>query len=152
MPVKRLSQSMIALLVGSVLALASLPCIAADTNFTKGTNQMAGGNGLFGQVYTLVSSDGFGPINFEILSAGYSVERVNMETSNSCSPKVGEKLLIIHYRIKNPNTADLYYSGRNLFQAVDADNNLIQDSGNSRRATATQRVSDTIKPGPCYRR
>ena len=115
--------------------------------YTKGTQQMAGSNGLFGQTYTLVSADGFGPVNFTLISAEYSVERISMDQGNLYAPKAGEKLLVIHYRLKNPNTADMYYSSRNLFQAVDSNNNTIQDSGTSRRASATQMVADTMKPG-----
>lgn len=140
------------LLITSAAMLASMPAGAdaakkKSSYGVKGTSQMAGSTGLFGQTYTLVSSDGFGPINFTLVSAEYSVEPMNMAVGSFYAPKAGEKLLVIHYRFKNPNSSGLYYSSRPLFQAVDANNNTIQDSGYQRRLSEKAMVADTMDPG-----
>jgi hypothetical protein len=140
------------LLCGALLSLGLTSTASAAVKkqlktYTKGTAEMAGGNGQFGQTYTVVSSDGFGPVNFTILSAQYSVEQASMSPSYTYAPKVAEKLLVIHYRMKNPNSTDMYYSSRSLFQAVDANNNLIDDCGYSRRESEKDSVAATMKPG-----
>ena len=114
---------------------------------TLGTTQMAGGDGQFGQTYTFTNGGQFGPINMTLKSAEYSVERINMAPGNSYAPKAGEKLLILHYRIKNPNKSDLYYSGGTLFQTVDANNATHDDSGDSRRESEQAKVAVSMKPG-----
>ena len=114
---------------------------------TKGTTQMAGGQGQFGATYTVTDGGGYGPINFTLKSAEYSIERLNIQPGTSFAPKTGEKLLIIHYRIKNPNNRDLYFSSRELFQIVDGNNNTLRDIGFSRRESEKQPVQFTMKPG-----
>jgi hypothetical protein len=92
--------------------MATTPMTRSQQNQTKGTDQVAGGVGQFGTTYTLVSSDGFGPVNFTLLSAAYSLSPISMKPGDNYAPKQNEKLMVIHYRIKNPNTTDMYYSGR----------------------------------------
>jgi hypothetical protein len=113
---------------------------------TKGTQQMAGGQGAFGTTYTLTDGD-WGPINFTIKSVEYSVARVCMSPTEMYAPKANEKLIVIHYRIKNPNSSDFYYSGRSLFQTVDTNNTTLDDCADSRRESETQPISISIKPG-----
>lgn len=141
---------LVLLLCFSLLAVALTPSHAQTTKkkvYTKGTQQMAGGNGLFGQTYTVVGPGDYGPINFTLLGAEYSVARFCMSSGSEYAPKADEKLLVIHYRVKNPNTTDMYFGSRGFFQAVDANDNTIQDCGDSRRADSTQTVGETIKPG-----
>lgn len=139
------------LLAGSLCLVAAMTPAGAvpkkPSIGVKGTNQMSGSAALFGQTYTVVSSDGFGPVNFTLVSAEYSAERINMSNTNSYAPKANEKLLVIHYRFKNPTSSDMYYSGRHLFQAVDPNNNTIQDSGDSRRLSEKATIVETMKPG-----
>jgi len=113
----------------------------------KGTTQMAGGEGVFGTTYTVIDGGGYGPVNFTLKSAEYSVERINLGPGISRTPKVGEKLLVIHYRLKNPKKTDLYFSSRNLFQIVDSNGNTIEDLGYSRRESEQDVVKFTMKPG-----
>jgi len=109
---------------------------------------MPGGIGQFGQTYTLTSSDGFGPVNFTLLSANYSVLRVCMKPGGNYVPSYDQKMLVIHYKLKNPTQADMYYSGRPLFQAVDAKNNLVEDIAESRQESdSKEAVGATMKPG-----
>ena len=114
---------------------------------TLGTTQMAGGDGQFGQTYTLTDGNGYGPFNFTIKSAEYSVARINMAPGNSYAPKADEKLLVIHYRIKNPNKEDFYYSSSGFFQTVDGSNTTQDDAGNIRRESERATIGVQIKPG-----
>jgi hypothetical protein len=114
---------------------------------TLGTTQMAGGDGQIGQTYTLTDDNGYGPFNFTIKSMEYSVAPINMAPGNSCAPKVDEKLLVIHYRIKNPNKDDFYYSGNPFFQTVDANNETKDASGNVRRESEHDVIGVQVKPG-----
>jgi len=137
------------LAVGAILALNAIGTTPThrQQNQTKGTAQMAGGLGQFGVTYTLTTTDQYGPVNFTLVSANYSVERVSMKPNENTAPSANQKLLIIHYRLKNPNKGDLYYSGRGLFQAVDSNNNLIDDIGESRRDSDIKVLDATMKPG-----
>ena len=108
---------------------------------------MAGGDGVFGETYTVTDTNQFGPVNFTLLSAEYSVGRFNLTNDTTYAPKAGEKLLILRYRLKNPNTADLYYSSRSLFQTVTSDDQTREDSGQSRREGQKEIIAAEIKPG-----
>lgn len=134
----------------ALFTLALAPGLAQSATkkvYTKGTQQMAGGNGLFGQTYTLVGPGDYGPINFTVLSAWYSVARFSMNDGNIYAPKANEKLVVIHFRVKNPNKNDFYFGSGGFFQAVDAQDNTIQDCNECRRVDADHTVGDTIKPG-----
>ena len=132
----------------ATLAPATARTKQTGQNEIKGTSQMPGGMGQFGQTYTLVSSDGFGPVNFTLVSANYSVVRVSMKPGDNYIPLYNQKLLVIHYKLKNPNQSDMYYSSRSLFQAVDAKNNLIEDTGDSRQdSDSKEMIGATMKPG-----
>lgn len=115
---------------------------------TLGTKQMAGGDGHFGQTYTL--TDGGDPLNYTITSAEYALGRVNFADSGTDAVNSDEKFFIIHYRIKNPNKQDSAYSSNGtscLFQTVDADNATAKESGNDRRENERKLVDVTLKPG-----
>ena len=114
---------------------------------TLGTHQMAGGDGVFGETYTVTNGGQYGPVNLTLTGAEYSVTRFNMSADDLVAPKVGEKLLVVHYRLKNPNTSDLYYSGGHLFQTVTSDDQTADDSGTSRREGSKEKVAMTMKPG-----
>jgi len=134
-----------------LLALCALrPTLVAlspitPQNQVKGTAPMPGGLGKFGQTYT-VSKEGT-PMNFTILSAQYSLDTYNIKSSAAQMVDTTHKLLVIHYRIKNPNKADMYVTSWPLFQAVDSNDTTTQDAGESRRATDKESLSLTLKPG-----
>jgi len=113
----------------------------------KGTQQMAGGQGAFGVTYTLIDGGGWGPINFTIKSVEYTVARVSISPTWMYAPKANEKIMLIRYRVKNPNSEDFYYSGRHLFQTVDLNDTTLDDCGDSRRESETQPIAVSIKPG-----
>ena len=157
----------LAFLAGSLCtALALLPADAAPSKKpakkthtaqsipakpdTKGTQQMAGGDGIFGETYTVTDGNGYGPFNFTLVSAEYSVERLNFAPGTFAMPKAGEKLLVLHYRVKNPNTSDFYFKPGELFQTVAADDQTRDDFEYSRRASQKSTTEDTFKPGQGY--
>jgi hypothetical protein len=117
----------------------------AQDNTTKGTDELAGATGKFGQVYTV--EDNGTLYNIAVTGAEFSVAPFSMNADNTQAVNVDQKLLVIHYRIKNPNKSDLYVTSWPLFQAVDADNNTIQDSGYSRRDSEKKGFEQTLKPG-----
>ena len=117
---------------------------------TLGTQQMAGGEGVFGETYTVSDDGSYGPMNFTLTSAEYTTERLPFSPDFAAIPKVGEKLLVLHYRIKNPNTSDLYFRPSQLFQTVAADGLTRSDAEYSRRLTQRIAVADTLKPGQGY--
>lgn len=113
-----------------------------------GTPQMAGGDGHFGQTYTLTDGNGIGPYNFTLTSAEYAVGRHNKDDSNSYAVPTGQKFLIIHYRVKNPTKQDFDYYPGPFFQTVDADGTTVDSSGDERRTSQHQAFGEiTLKPG-----
>lgn len=80
----------------------------ATHNAVKGQSQMAGGNGQFGQIYTL--DDGF---NFEILAAHYTMDPFPAYEYQIAGPD--QKVLVIELALKNANPSDkgaLYPGGQ----------------------------------------
>ncbi len=118
---------------------------------TRGTHQMAGGEGVFGETYTVSDGGGgYGPMNFTLTSAEYTTERLPFSPDFAAIPKIGEKLLVLHYRVKNPNTADFYFKPSQLFQTVAADGLTRSDAEQSRRLMQKITLADTLKPGQGY--
>ncbi|BDI28636.1 hypothetical protein CCAX7_006870 [Capsulimonas corticalis] len=110
---------------------------------TRGTHQMAGGEGVFGQTYTLKD----GP-NFTLTSAEYSVARVNLSAGGALVPKADEKLLVLHFRAKNPRKDDLYLGGTFIgFQTVAADGKTRDDSQYIIHTGDKDSLAVTLKPG-----
>jgi len=140
------------LLIGAIAAMAASPVASSAAKkakkpvvATKGTTQMHGGYGQFGTTYTLM--DNGTPVNFTLMSAEYTVEPYNAHVGGFDASNVDQKLLVIHYRIKNPNKEDLYRSASTFFQVVDANNNTIEDTGDVRRESEKENLSITLKPG-----
>lgn len=138
------------ILLGAIAVIAAAPAANAVVKkhpkvYTKGTTQMPGGYGRFGQTYTL--NDGGPLINFTLMSAEYTVEPYNFRPGTFINSNVSNKLLVIHYRIKNPNKDDLYVSAGGLFQVVDSNNNTTNDSGDQRRLSEKVGLGIKLKPG-----
>lgn len=111
------------------------PVKAQDTS--RGVQQMQGGDGVFGTVYTLNND-----FNFEILSARYSVEPFN--SYSSIVPAKDEKLLLLTVAIKNAASQDEGYNPEaNTFTAVDT---ADQDYQGWDYRLASQSVSDSFYP------
>jgi hypothetical protein len=114
---------------------------------TSGTAQMAGGDGRFGTVYTLTDNNG-GLLNVNLVSAAYSVTRHDIAPGETLVPKAGDKLLILHLRIKNPKPGDQYVSGTTLtFASVASDGQTRQHGDDMRLETAKAPLQDMLKPG-----
>lgn len=108
-----------------------------------GTTQLAGGEGELGKTYTLGKRD---PLNFTLRSAEFTVSRVTIGTT-VYAPKAGEKLLVLHYTVQNPQKQEENLSWRSFkFTAVDSkDVNQVFDSYVAREGT-TESLDVSLKP------
>jgi hypothetical protein len=114
---------------------------------TAGTKQMPGGNALFGTTYTFL--DNGARMNIRLVRAEYSVTRFSDQPAGGLIPKAGEKLIILHFLIKNPQPVDQYISGQTLpFETVGTNDETRKHSECYRRmAGAREPLNNTIKPG-----
>jgi|SRR5579872_1213764 len=145
------------ILVGLILAMISISsCLMAQSakkpaqrpgDATKGTSQLAGGDCLIGTTYTFTDRNG-GDLNAKIASIEYSVTRFNIDAGTVVVPKAGEKLIILHWVIKNPNKSD-HYVGRNVlpYCTVAADGVTRDHNDYWRLSSAKTAVELTLKPG-----
>jgi hypothetical protein len=108
--------------------------------FTKGQGQLAGGNGIFGQVYSLKS--GF---NFEILSAKYSLEPYDAYSSFSSGD--GKKLLILDIAIKNNQSSDNFFNDEGMFTVEDSTGQLYGSHSQRLVSLGTKGVNTNLRPG-----
>ena len=106
-----------------------------------------GGDGVFGTAYTVSDGGEYGPISITLLRAEYSAGHFNIAGRETVVPKPDEKLLILHYRVKNPNPSNFFFASRPLFQTIDADEQMREDIGESRREDQKEKVSAMLKPG-----
>ena len=112
-----------------------------------GTHQMPGTNAQFGEVYTARSGDA-APINFAITGAEYTVAPVWISQGNSAVAKPDEKIVAVHYRVKNPGKTDYYYDGAFPVHIVDSRNETIDAIDNvGRSMNGTDEFGATLKPG-----
>ena len=111
---------------------------------TLGTKQMAGGEARFGQTYTYATE---APWNLTIKSVDYEVGRFNLWASNHGAPMADQKIMAIHYRIKNPSPHDQYFTGNALFQTVDGNNTTQDIPRETRRESEKDGFGQQIKPG-----
>jgi hypothetical protein len=125
--------------------MGAVQAIAQDKVYTKGTAPMPGGMGKFGQTYTVLQGDT--PVNITITGAEYTVGQFNIKNDQEVEPDADHKMLLIHFKLKNPNPNDLYISSQNFFQVVDSQNNTIDDGGDCRQETDKGTLDVTLKPG-----
>jgi len=111
-------------------------------NTSRGTQQMKGGDGVFGTVYTLDDNS----TNFEILSARYSIEPFNSYSMPIATND--QKLLILTVAIKNSGTSDLGFNPeQTTFTAVDDANQNYQGWDYRQASKAGDSFYPTLKPG-----
>lgn len=113
---------------------------------SQGTQQMAGGDGVFGTVYTMVNgSDNH--YNLQFIRARYTLEPHN-DYSGSM-PMPDQKLFILTFAVKNPNKDhDLDLGGIDITLVDENDNNYALGSGTTRiAANGTKEAYITLKPG-----
>lgn len=85
-----------------------------------GTVQLAGGDGVFGTVYSIKKE---GTLYFRLKSAEYTTDQVVMGDALYV-PKSDEKLLVLHFTVQNPQKSEQYVRWDSLnFTAVDSMNN-----------------------------
>ena len=113
-----------------------------DGGQSRGTTQVAGGDGVFGTVYTL--NDGF---NFTILSTKYTIESHN--DYDGTMAQTDEKLLWITFAVKNSDKdRDLSGGGLDVTLVDDHDQNFTPRSGSVMLTSrGRQEISFTLKPG-----
>ncbi len=91
------------MLLAAVLGLSTLNALAAPksnkSGSAKGQEQMKGGEGAFGAIYT--TKDDF---NLQLISAQYSLEPHNDYAGTM--PSEEEKLVVITYAIKNSRSSE----------------------------------------------
>lgn len=138
----------------SLLTLTAIPHpVMAQTNKkkqpglgTSGTDQMKGGDALVGTTYTFADNGML--VNCKLVSIEYSVKRFNVTGSNCIVPKVGEKLIILHWTVQNAGHGDQYLGGQFLPFATVAKDDQTRNNGNyCRLASAKDRLAITLKPG-----
>lgn len=109
----------------------------------QGEGQLAGGEGRLGQAYAIGQRS---PLNFTLRSAAYSVRPVALGP-NTIAPNADEKLLVLRYRVQNPQKGDVtYYWGDLKFTAVDAQDGNHTLNFNVAREGTTEHLQITLKP------
>ena len=108
-------------------------------NQTRGQGQVAGGDGVFGTTYTL--NDG---LNFQIISARYSVEPYNAYETDIA--RTDEKFLILTVSIKNTNTSDMFTGGEE-FTVVDEKEQNYQGHNYRLNSLGIGGFGPNLKPG-----
>lgn len=129
---------------GTVFAANPAKKAATKAPGVKGQQQVAGGDGVFGQTYTMQS--GF---NYTLVSAEYSVARVC--ASEALVPEADEKLVVLHFKIKNANPEDEWFnSGNHAYKAVDTDGEDHEGGTDTGRTLTGKQPEFTLKPGQGY--
>ena len=114
---------------------------------SKGVSQMAGGTGKFGVTYTLTDNNGL-LINYTILSAAYKIEPCWCAPSGAYAPNSTQKVLEVHYKVKNPQSTDEYFNGSDYIQVIDQlDETLTTHDGTGRNVITDDNAAATLKPG-----
>jgi hypothetical protein len=109
-------------------------------NEVRGTQQMTGAVGRFGEIYTLKS--GF---NFQIVSAHYSLAPYNAYSQVYVGSD--QKLLILQIAIKNSGKQDAYYdTTSHTFTAVDQNNQNHMGDNYLLTSMGNKQPNFTIKP------
>ncbi|MVN86461.1 hypothetical protein GO986_06750 [Deinococcus sp. HMF7620] len=115
----------------------------APPRVVLGTTQQDGVAAKLGETFTLGKAS---PLNFTLLSADYSVGRVVIGNT-VYFPKVGEKLLVLHYTVHNPQSRDVRYYWPDLtFTAVDAQDRNYPFAQAVAREGTSERLELNLKP------
>lgn len=108
-----------------------------------GTTQQDGAPAKLGETFTLGKAS---PLNFTLLKAEYSVGRVVIGNT-VYYPQVGEKLLVLHDTVHNPQKKDVRYYWADLkFAAVDAQDRTHEFVQAVAREGTTERLELSLKP------
>lgn len=132
-------------------ALLSLPgtlALAGNTPSTtvQGTNQLAGGDAKLNQTVTLYPGTSEA-MNFTLKSAEYAVGHWLTADKNDFLPKAGEKLLILHATIQNPQKGDHAFRGDHVaMTGVDSKNTEVKPEWSCYDEKTHAVVEMTFKP------
>lgn len=92
---------------------------APKASAPKPSVQLAGDNGMFGRVYSILKDR---PLYFRLKSAEYTTDHV-VVGEKVYFPKANEKLLVLHFTIQNPQRSNAFVRADSLkFNVVDAMN------------------------------
>ncbi|MHB8997097.1 MAG: DUF4352 domain-containing protein [Armatimonadota bacterium] len=116
----------------------------------SGTAQLAGDNGVLGQVYTIRKRE---PLYFSLKSAEYTLDQVRLG-DQTVTPTADEKLLVLHFTVQNPLKTEQYVRWDSLrFTAVDAHNVNHEAEYHWGDPANEAAISQDLKPAqtlPCY--
>lgn len=127
------------------LALGLTTALAQNTA-VQGTNQLAGGDAKLGQTITLYPGTDQA-MNFTLGSADYTVGHWFDTDKNDYLPKVGEKLLILHATVQNPQKVEHFWRGDGFdITGVDSKNTEVKPEWNWFDEKTHSPVSMTFKP------
>jgi len=106
----------------------------------KGRQQLAGGAGTFGTVYSLKRQ-----FNFAILAARYQVEP--FVAPGTLVAETGEKLLVLDIAIKNTKAEDHFFDPDGLFTLVDSSGTQYTDQSTALTSKGAGETNLTLRPG-----
>lgn len=117
------------------------PVKVAPGDMSRGAHQLAGGDGVFGTIYTLQNS-----FNYEILGAKYTVEPHN--DYNGTQAARDEKLVWITFAIKNSGTSPDAWGTPEITLVDDNNQNYTSGSGTTQLASQGSKGSfGSLLPG-----
>lgn len=149
---KTLRTVCIAVIIAAISITAAFGAAAkpAAKPSALGTTQLAGGWGEFGKEYTVGKNN---PINIIMKSAEFTVGQVRIG-DNIFYPKAEEKMLVLHYTMRNPQKEEIEaYPETWQFTVVDATNTNREYLYEVGMETNKSRLEAMIKPAQkieCY--
>lgn len=131
----------------TVLTLALLspavPGSLAQTPILQGTVPLAGVAAVPRQPYTIGRTS---PLNFTLLKAEFSVSRVVIG-KEVVTPQADQKLLVLTFRVANPQKKDAYFNSQSLtITGVDAQNTNRPSVGSVGRVGTGELAGLQLKP------
>jgi len=110
---------------------------------STGTVQLAGDNGVLGNVYSICKGS---PLYFSLKSAEYTTKQVVIGNSLTV-PKAGEKLLLLHFSVQNPQKTERFVRFDSLrLTAIDAMNVNHECTASWGDADSHQPLEISLKP------
>lgn len=130
----------------SLAALLGLTTVLAQNTAVQGTNQLAGGDAKLGQTITLYPGT-TDAMNFTLKSAEYTVGHWFDADKNDYLPAAGQKLLILHATVQNPQKADHFFRGDGFeITGVDSKNTEVKPEWSWFDEKTHAKVEMTFKP------
>lgn len=134
------------LLLSCIFLACTVFAFAQNVNIgAKGTDQVPGAAGVLKKAYSLGNIGA--QLNFTLLDAVYRADQLRFEDS-VYYPVAGEKLLVVHYVIHNPEKVDqkVLWSAFD-FLAVDSTETTCEVIKNAIQANTGEKLDIILKPG-----